>query len=613
MNLAFVIPKDRDLSESNLITVVGRKADWPPHEWVFPDQKVTSVQASYVVLGAVLAAAVVAVVFAWLFLNPVVLAFSRDPKSLATTPIQSLPQARQRLGWIHRLPAVLAQAEVQPEWLAQAVAFAGERQAEARCASLLHRLGWKFRRVDGASLPVFEAEVSEDFPLNLRTLRLAFPESAHAAEDVLRALRQSEGGGLCITLLVTTDEQLQQALRKETEGAANFWVTPDSRELTQLHLSKSLTQTLARIISGQVKVERVSPYPTKGGVDRAVAFFGREHLLAHIMAREPANYFLVGARQSGKSSLLKAIERGYARNPEVECHYLSLSSADAWERLGSALSLPSGTPPAAVLAALRQTGPGGRRLFLIDEADWFVAQEMARGYETLNQFRSLSEEGKCFFILAGFWKLYEAAAFDYQSPIKNFGETLEVGPLEEEASRALATKPMAAMNLRYASDEFVDTILLETGRRANLIAITCNEMLNRLETGGRVIEAKHVAEGLASREIATALAGWEQLVDDEAASRVDRMIVYAGIAQESFTLAELTELLRGAGCRVPPDAVKRSLARLDLAFIFKATQGRYACPVPLFRKMILEQDPAGCLQEELAQMPRSGPPREAGA
>ena len=603
------IPREQMLSETNRITVAGRKTDWPPHEWSFPGQVVKVVEAvaasrvSYFTLTFLLVAVLGVVAYAWLFLNPMVVALSRQPADLRGLPVQQLAEAQGRLSRIRRLPGLLAQVEVQPEWLQRAVAFARERQAERRCESLLHRLGWKFRRVDGASLPVFEAEVSEDFLLNLRTLRLAFPESAESAEDVLRKLRQAEGGGLCITLLITTDEKLQAELRKETAGPGNFWVTPDSGELTQLHLAKSPTQALAQVISGQVKVERISPYQTKGGVDRAVAFFGREQLLAHIMAREPANYFVVGARQSGKSSLLKAIERGYAKNPEVECHYLAFSGADAWERIGATLGLAGGAARAAVLEALRKTGPGRRRLFLIDEADLFVAQEMARGYETLNQFRSLSEEGKCFFVLAGFWKLYEAAAFDYQSPIKNFGETVEVGPLEEEASRALATKPMAAMNLRYASDELVDTILRETGRRANLIAITCNELLKRLETGGRVIERRHVEEALASREIETALAGWEQLVEDPVASRMDKLIVYAGIQRESFTFAELIEVLRGAGCAVSPEVVKRSLARLDLAFIFKkdARQDRYTCPVPLFRKLVLRQDPEGCLREEIGK------------
>ena len=45
------------------------------------------------------------------------------------------------------------------------------------------------------------------------------------------------------------------------------------------------------------------------------------------------------------------------------------------------------------------------------------------------------------------------------------------------------------------------------------------------------------------------------------------------------------------------EVVKRSLARLELAFILRQQDGRYFYPVPLFRKLVLAQDPAACLRE----------------
>ncbi|MEZ5449872.1 MAG: hypothetical protein R3E89_13165 [Thiolinea sp.] len=55
-------------------------------------------------------------------------------------------------------------------------------------------------------------------------------------------------------------------------------------------------------------------------------FFGRRELIAQITNRDPANYLLVGGRQMGKSTLLKALQRRYADSPNVQCHYLSLSN-----------------------------------------------------------------------------------------------------------------------------------------------------------------------------------------------------------------------------------------------------------------------------------------------
>lgn len=128
-------------------------------------------------------------------------------------------------------------------------------------------------------------------------------------------------------------------------------------------------------------------------------FFGRTQLLADVMQREPANYVLVGGRQLGKSSLLRALERRYAHDPRVTCHYLVLGDAEISPALAQALGLPVDTPLPALLDALRQGQNGGRRLLLIDEADLFVAAEARQGYPTLRLFRSLIEALKCHFIL----------------------------------------------------------------------------------------------------------------------------------------------------------------------------------------------------------------------
>src|SRR5262249_28815404 len=156
-----------------------------------------------------------------------------------------------------------------------------------------------------------------------------------------------------------------------------------------------------------------------------------------------------------KSTLLKALERRYQHDPRVECHYLVLDGAEITSHLAGALGLSSDETIDTVLACLGQEQPGKRRLFLIDEADRFVEADAMQGYATLHRFRSLSEAGRCYFILAGFWGLYRAATFDYQSPIRNFGETLPIGALEPEACEELATRPMELLNIRYASEALV--------------------------------------------------------------------------------------------------------------------------------------------------------------
>jgi hypothetical protein len=317
------------------------------------------------------------------------------------------------------------------------------------------------------------------------------------------------------------------------------------------------------------------------------------------MQREPANYLLVGGRQLGKSSLLKAIERRYKDDPNIECHYMHLQSSEITGLLADSLDLPGETNLQELLKHLRQSPGGKRRLFLIDEADQFIALEAQTGCTILQHFRGLSEEGQCCFILAGFWNLYYAATFDYQSPIKNFGETLTIEALETDACRQLATKPMSLLNIHYESDELVEILLRETGQRPNLIAIICNEMLKKLDMTQRLIHREHLEEAMDSNEVRSSLSGWERLTSDETSNRLDRIIVYATINQESFTQTKLMQVLDSHGCSYEPEAVKQSLARLELAFILKRKKQGYIYCVPLFKKMARQQNPEDLLNREL--------------
>ena len=74
-------------------------------------------------------------------------------------------------------------------------------------------------------------------------------------------------------------------------------------------------------------------------MSRAGAFFGRERELSNILNREPANYFLVGGRQVGKSSLLKELKRRIDARGDMKCVYLALFDDDLRGPLVDALHL----------------------------------------------------------------------------------------------------------------------------------------------------------------------------------------------------------------------------------------------------------------------------------
>lgn len=480
--------------------------------------------APWLLYGAALAAMLALagwVYYQRVYRDPTVVRISNDPATLLMLEPENLGIARKRLARAGQLDEVLRAARVHEAWLDRAVQWDKLKTAKERCALLADRLG---RHYDGpaADPALWTIDLGEDFPLNLQRLRLCLPPADSTAQDVLNRI----GTPPEVTLVLGADPEQRRALASEAPKRGGLLVAPPSKDLTALLLAENPVEELARLIARHVPVTQVSPYQLGGGLHKHSLFFGRGTLIAQITGGDPANYLVVGGRQVGKSSLLKAIERHYRNDSRVDCHSLVLSGEEATARLAEALGLPPGTDFDATLEHLHKPRDG-RVVLLIDEADSFVHADRKKGYATLQKLRAVSEEGRAQFILAGFWSLYKQAALDYQSPLKNFGRVLTVGALEEEACRALAIKPMEQMGIRWESQELLTKLITETGRRANLISIACDAALHALGQTERTIAHEHLLKAFADTRLRDALLGWGDLGEDEIESRRDRIVVYA--------------------------------------------------------------------------------------
>ena len=538
----------------------------------------------------------IALYYLRLYHHPLVISLSTDTSKLLITPLEQLPQAKSLLKRTHRLNTILANNDVSLAWLEKAIAFITMSSA-ARCALLAKKLGANEQSTDNAD--IFMLRFNETLPLNLTRCLLYFP-SAHLPTTEILLQLQREEMSLQVTIIITLKADQQQALRPYGENLATLWIVPNNRELTTLLLSPPATYALAHLLATQLKIAHISPYQTRGGITKETSFFGRAKILAHIINRTPTNYLIIGGRQLGKSSLLKQIERCYHNHPKVSCHYLVLRDNDLQRSLTITLQLPKNTSLPVLLEKLIAMPNGQYRLLLIDEADRFIRHEMANGYPLLNHFRSLSEEGHCYFILAGFWDLYRAAVLDYHSPIVNFGEHIIIGALETEASWQLATQPMTMLDIRYQSEALVEQILTATGQRANLIAIVGNEMLNNLANNQRLLSQADISQALSSQAILEALAGWMQLTHDEHAARLDRIVVYATVEAGEFKLTTLMQILNENNYSYTTEQLQQALVRLELAFIIRCNHANYTYCVPLFREMLIApQAITALLQQEL--------------
>jgi len=519
-----------------------------------------------------------------LYYHPLVTQLSANAAQLLELPLNQLPQAKRVLKRIGRLEPLLATHDIPLIWLDEAIQFINLSNAK-RCALLAKRL---LATEEFIHHELFLLRLTEAFPLNLTRCLIYFPAPQLPIAEILLQLQQEEMN-LQVVIIICFDTEQWQALSPYGHNVTTLWVVPSSRTLTQLLLSPQAIETFAHLLATQLKVTHISPYQTRGGITKETAFFGREKILAHIVNRTPANYLIIGGRQLGKSSLLKQIMRCYQTHPKIHCYYLVLRDHRLQESLLKSLQLPKETPLATVLEHLVALPNGHYRLLLIDEADRFIREEMARGYPLLNQFRSLSETGGCYFIFAGFWDLYQAAVLDYHSPIVNFGEHIIIAALETEACRQLATQPMALLGIHYHSDTLVEHILTVTGQRANLIAIVCQELLTHLAPHQSILTQADVTQALARPAVAEALAGWSQLTPDKQAACLDRIIVYATVEQDKFDLNKLIQLFEQYNYHYTPEQLQQALMRLELAFIIKRTHGHYHYCVPAFQELLKTQ------------------------
>ncbi len=149
------------------------------------------------------------------------------------------------------------------------------------------------------------------------------------------------------------------------------------------------------------------------------------------------------------------------------------------------------------------------------------------------------------------------------------------------------------------------------GHRANLVAITCQQLLSQLGRGQRVLDAAQVHAALVSEPVMDALAGWARLSPDPVACRIDRIVVYqvalaqlAGSGERGITLLELLAAFDAAGVRVDPEQVRHALARLQLAYVIRreADGLPFVFAVPVFVTQFQREEVQALVQRELQAM-----------
>jgi menaquinone-dependent protoporphyrinogen IX oxidase len=382
-----------------------------------------------------------------------------------------------------------------------------------------------------------------------------------------------------------------------TKEKTNMFVTLLASDLSNLLLSPKPKEVLSQVISSQIALTQISPYQIGGGVNKESLFFGREKIMSHILNKGLSNYIVIGGRQVGKSSLLKAIERRYREVDAVDCHYISASNENLIEDLKLELDQEELSDKAF---AKFINNAAKRYLFLIDEADDFVKYEKEHNYSSLKFMRSLSEKNNASFILAGFWETYRYTFFDYQSPIKNFASIFELEELEHEACMDLAINPMQSLGLSYENKEDVKWMIKRLGQRANLIQIVCDYLIENIDASQNKINKEDMKKALQGEKLLKFFDDWNDMSKNAKEQRIDRVVLFGTIRQGRFEDTDLQSMIKKHELEINSNELDKSLVRLRLGYIIKKeNDGSYVYRVPLFVDKLLSSDVEGRFEREV--------------
>lgn len=511
--------------------------------------------------------------------DAIIVQTAKSARSLLQRPLRSLPKASRVLTRVHRLGRTLATLDISDEQWNRTLAVAQSSLAVVQ--HLVEVLG--ARAVSTIDPQTAHIELSR---LNLRfgphVLLVVLSGKRIEPKQAQRLAETIHETGVASALLVdlTQAENAPEIFSNITGFAP---VVISSNALRDLLLAKDPLRILELEISKQRPLRELSPYSTAGGVEDENMFFGRSDELRRLADHDLQNALLVGAKQTGKSSLLHALRARLEARGDVQVNYVTLSGPDIMgpiaEKLGRAM--PSNSAEFEAMVRGTRQKP---TVWLIDEADEFAKADLAettlRPAPLCWTMRAMAEEGTAYFMLAGSWGPLRTAVLDNNGPLREFGELMRIGPLDATAAQSLVTRPMRQLGLTV-DPAVVEEMLEKTGRWANLLVLACQGLVEGLAVPQRtvtMVDLDALWDGhLVLRD---ALGHWKSEL-------FDRAVGHAALSLRLPIRKEIDVRLTAVGIRLTGAELDLCLERLEFGNVLlreaDPTGGpeRYRCPVPL--------------------------------
>lgn len=342
-----------------------------------------------------------------------------------------------------------------------------------------------------------------------------------------------------------------------------------AEDIKDITMSRHPRERFREILRKRLDIRLLSPYQARGSVPDSM-FFGREEELRIILAQAETNFAVYGSRRSGKTSLLKQIQRimtGERKVVFLDCEVGVSTEA----QLATALCAELDLPRADDLAALARQAQGipADTVLLIDEFDPLL--DRGDPSRILGSLRKLSEERGVRCIIAGWIGLHRLCK-DIRGPMFNFAQSMFLGPLTEKEAMDLARDPMAGLGVTFEQgDSTVKQLVHLTGCFPHLTQVMCTGLVKRLSASHSRLVTRDLLDDVLATEIAQEVCDiFYYTLDD-----TQKLIVCSSLLVKQMSLPLVVEKVQSRVSILGVDEIRAALDSLVLLFLFRYSAGKY--------------------------------------
>lgn len=317
-------------------------------------------------------------------------------------------------------------------------------------------------KLEGDSVII--GSVGEDavLPRNLLIRATSQTPNRELLKETGLIARQEVSKARVAVLLVpnANDWLAQPAARAAQRGLSTSIVILDVQQLMRLAGTKAPRRVLMSAVREQADLSKANPFVVLGATPPPM-FFGRGDEEATVTALLNDNSAaLIGGRRTGKTSLLRRIERTLTSEGWIVL-YADLQSVTDWEDFADLasmqweLDIPIDFRPARIahiVREIRERHREGPIVLLMDEVDQFLRWDQTHSSPLVPEgffraCRALSQQGDAQFVLAG-ERAIAGQLWSPDSPHWNFCRPVPVRQLARNDADQLLVEPLKHLEVR---------------------------------------------------------------------------------------------------------------------------------------------------------------------